>query len=268
MREADVCSDVYSVPRFREAFMRSVRIVVDPRELARAGAEEFVRFSREAMEARGSFSVALAGGSTPRALYTVLADRREPFFDHVAWDRVRFFFGDERHVPPDHPDSNYRMAYDTLLSKIPIRPGNVARFYSEGEDVAFVASYYETLLRNAFQVGPGDVPRFDLVLLGMGEDGHTASLFPGSDTLHEAEKLATASWIEKLGAHRFTLTPPVLNRAAHVVFLVSGEGKAATLREVLEGEHRPERFPARIVQPSDGTVLWLVDREAGRLLQG
>ncbi len=247
--------------------MRSHRIVADPGELARAAAERFVRISREAVEASGSFSVALAGGSTPRALHEALADPDGPFFGSVAWDKVRFFFGDERHVPPDHPDSNYRMAYDTLLSKIPVRPGSVVRFYAEGEDAASVASHYETLLRSAFRIGPGDVPRFDLLLLGMGEDGHTASLFPGSDALAETEKLAAAPWVEKLGAHRFTLTPPVLNGAAHVVFLVSGEAKAATVREALEGEHRPERLPAQIVRPTDGTVLWLVDREAGRLLR-
>ncbi len=247
--------------------MAPVRILADERELAQAAAEEFVGVVKADIEARGFASVTLAGGSTPRALYRLLADPDEPFLGDVDWDKVRFFFGDERHVPPDHPDSNYRMAYETLLSKLPARPGNVLRFCSEAEDVDFVASYYETLLRRLFQLGPGQVPRLDLVLLGMGADGHTASLFPGSDVLHETARLAAAPWVEKLNAHRFTLTPVVFNHAAHVLFLVSGAAKAATLREVLEGEYQPDRLPAQIVRPVDGTVLWLVDPEAGKLLR-
>jgi len=244
---------------------RVIRIVVDTSELYRAAAEEFVRLAEEGVGRRGIFTVALAGGKTPQGLYSLLAEDAS-FRDRVRWEKVHFFFGDERHVPPDHPDNNYRMAYQALLSRIPAPAWNAHRMATELEDANQVAEYCETILRKFFRLGPGELPRFDLVLLGMGADGHTASLFPGSGAVNEGTRLAVAPWIESLKARRVTLTPPVLNHARVVIFLVSGPGKAKVLREVLEGDFHPSRFPAQAIQPTDGTLLWLVDREAARLL--
>jgi 6-phosphogluconolactonase len=244
---------------------RKVRVLPDPGAVAAAAAVEFALRAREAVEAHGMFGVALAGGSTPRATYRLLAEGGDPpDRERVPWDRARVFFGDERHVPPDHRDSNYRMAFDTLLSKV--RPGSVHRYDTELPDVALAARSYETALRRALPPGPGEVPRFDLVLLGLGADGHTASLFPGSEALRQTDRLVAVPWVEKLRSYRFTLTPIVLNSAAHVMFLVSGADKAEALREVLEGEDRPERLPAQSVRPKNGSVLWLVDRDASSLL--
>lgn len=246
--------------------MKEVRVLEDATALARAGAEEFARLADEALAAHDAFSVALAGGSTPRALYALLADPREPFFAHIDWRKVLFLFGDERAVPPDHAESNYRMACETLLSKIPVRAGNVVRFHAEGDDPQLVARSYETELRRALRLAPGEVPRLDLILLGMGKDGHTLSWFPGSEVLHERTRLAAAVWVGAMKTYRYTLTPPVVERAGRALFLVSGAEKRATLREVLLGEAHPELLPAQAVQPADGTVLWLVEREAASLL--
>jgi 6-phosphogluconolactonase len=244
--------------------LRSIEIVADAEDLARRAAAEFADRVTEAVDAHGRFTVALAGGSTPRALYARLA--QEPWRSRLPWPAIHLFWGDERHVPPDHPDSNFRMVRETLLDVAPVPPGNVHRIRAEDPDAARAAAAYEAELRAFFQLAPGELPRFDLVLLGLGDDAHTASLFPGSAALHERERLVAAPWISTLQTFRITLTPPVLNRAAHVVFLVSGEGKAAALRAVLAGESLPERYPAQIVHPEDGTLLWLVDRAAASRL--
>jgi 6-phosphogluconolactonase len=237
-----------------------IEIVADPAELAARGAEEFARAAAAAVAARGRFRVALSGGSTPRALYSQLASAD---LSASPWDRVEFFFGDERHVPSDHPDSNYRMALETLLSKAPIPPANVHRIRGEDPDAAAAALAYEQELRLVFQPSAGELPRFDLILLGMGPDGHTASLFPGSSALHERQRWVAANWVEKFSAHRITLTIPVLNAARAVLFLVAGADKAATLKQVLEGPVDPARLPVQSIQPTGGTVRWLVDRAAG-----
>jgi 6-phosphogluconolactonase len=244
-----------------------IRILADGRELSRAAAEEFVRLADEAVRGRGRFSVALSGGSTPEALYRLLAAEDGGFRPRVPWGQAYFFWGDERHVPPDHPNSNCRMAYEAMLSRVPVPPGNVHRIPAENPDAAEAAAKYAETLRRFFDAAAGRFPRFDLVLLGMGSDGHTASLFPGTDAVHERARLVAAPWVEKLGAHRITLTVPVLNAAASAIFLVSGEGKAEALRAVLEGPHRPDRFPAQLVRPRDGRLLFLVDRAAARLLR-
>ena len=215
--------------------------------------------------------MALAGGNTPRRVYELLATER--FKDRVEWPRVHLFFGDERAVPPDHPDSNYRMAHEALISRVPIPATNVRRITGEG-DAEENARSYEAELRAFFAGRPW--PRFDLVFLGMGEDGHTASLFPGSEALHENSKWVVATRSEALDQARITLTLPVLNRAAQVVFLVTGKEKAQRLREVLEskpvgsglgaGGSRQALLPAEMVQPVDGTLEWLVDRAAASLL--
>jgi 6-phosphogluconolactonase len=246
---------------------RDVRIVENVEKLSWEAAEEFVRQAREAVRTRGVFSVALAGGSTPKAFYGLLGSQKgAPFRARLPWDTTHLFWGDERHVPPDHPDSNYRMASEAMLSRVPVPPKNVHRIQAENPDAGKAADGYAEELRQVFRLESGQFPRFDLILLGMGADGHTASLFPGTDAVREQKRLVVAPWVEKFRAHRITFTPPVLNNAASVTFLVSGEEKAETLRAVLHDEYQPDRLPAQVVRPTHGRLLWLVDRAAARLL--
>jgi 6-phosphogluconolactonase len=243
-----------------------IQVRRDLPELSRAAASRFLQEARRATQERGLFSVALAGGSTPRPLYALLAD--DPSFrPEVPWDKTHFFWGDERPVPPSSPQSNYRMAHEAMLSKVPAPPGHIHRIRAEDPDVSRVALEYEEDLRAFFHLEPGQFPRFDLVLLGMGPDGHTASLFPGTEGLEERKRLVIANWVDNLHAHRITMTLPVLNQAALVLFLVSGEEKAATLRRVFEEGGPQDPLPARLIQPTHGRLLWLVDQDAGRLLE-
>jgi 6-phosphogluconolactonase len=180
----------------------------------------------------------------------------------IPWDKVFFFFGDERHVGPKDADSNYRMADESILSKVPVPPANVFRVPAENPDASAVADTYEQTLRKFFELAPGKFPRFDVILLGMGPDGHTASLFPKTAALQESSRLVVANWVEKLHTHRITLTLPVLNDARCVAFLVSGTDKAAPLHEVLEGKAPGEEYPSKLVRPVDGKLIWFVDRAA------
>jgi 6-phosphogluconolactonase len=179
-----------------------------------------------------------------------------------------FFWGDERHVPPTDPESNYRMAEETLLSKIPVTPANVFRIPAEIPDAAAAAEAYEQTLRKFFALEPGQFPRFDLILLGMGPDGHTASLFPGTAALQEKSRQVVANWVEKFKTNRITLTLPVLNAARSVAFLVSGTDKALALKAVLEGDAPGEQYPSKLVRPADGQLIWFVDRAAASELSG
>lgn len=238
----------------------SVSIYPDAGALARAAAELVIVLSEEAIAARGRFAVALAGGSTPRTTYALLAT--EEFANRVDWPRVHIFWGDERCVPPDHIDSNYLLAQQALLDHVPILASNVHRIACEKEPT-HAATGYERTLRTFFaRFSPGRSPRFDLILLGMGPDGHTASLFPGTAALREKKRWVVAHYIESLAAWRVTLTPKVINSAARVVFLVCGADKAERLHEVLAGPRQPDRLPAQIVRPGDGRLLWLVDSAA------
>jgi len=239
----------------------NVQVFDDPEQVAREAAGLFVRLSIEAISTRGSFSVALSGGSTPRRIYELLAS--DDYRTQVSWPGVHVFFGDERTVPPDHADSNYRMANETMLSLVPVPAKNVHRMNGVG-DAAASASEYESELRAFF----GDLawPRLDLVMLGMGDDGHTASLFPGSAALEEQQAWVVANWVEKFQTWRITLTAPAINAARRVLFLVTGAGKADRLREVLKGERDPARLPSQLIQPRDGTLEWLVDRAAAAKL--
>ena len=221
-----------------------IRIFENPSELARGAADYFV--------ASGPKTVALSGGSTPKTLYELLANPNEPFRDQVPWSKIHFFWSDERHVPPDHPDSNYRMAYEAMLSRVPVPEGNVHRIRSENPNASEVADEYEATLK---QVTGQSLPRLDLILLGLGTDGHTASIFPGSEVLHETKRLVAAPWVEKLNTHRITMTLPLLNNGASVVFLVSGAEKAEIVNEVLHG---PKKYPAQYVQPANGELLWML----------
>lgn len=241
-----------------------VRVFPDLDALSHAAAGEFARLAARAGEAGGTFTVALSGGSTPRRTYELLGTE---YRDRIPWESVQIFFSDERHVPPDHHDSNYGMVYRALLSRIPAPPWNAHRLATELADPAQVAEYGDDVLRQFFRVAAGEVPRFDLIFLGLGADGHTASLFPGSPILEETSRFVASGWVESVRAHRITLTLPVINRAAEVLFLVSGGEKAAILREVLEGDAPPDRVPARAVQPADGRRLFYVDRDAAASLR-
>ncbi len=243
-----------------------IQVATNAQELSRLAAEQFVHLAVEAVRAKRLFTVALAGGSTPRSLYALLANEKEPYRAQLPWERIHFFWGDERHVPSDHPDSNYRMASETMLANVPVPLENVHRIKSENADAAKAADEYDQTLRKFFRVAEGQLPRFDLILLGMGPDAHTASIFPGTDVINEKNRLVVAPWVEKFKSYRITLTPPVLNNAAAVIFLVNGTEKAKVLREVLEGGHQPERLPAQLIRPNKGKVLWLVDQEAAHLL--
>ena len=240
-----------------------VRRLTTPQDLFQAAAEEVVRAATDAIAQRGRFTIALSGGSTPKNLYTLIAANASV---NLPWDQMFFFWGDERHVPPDDPDSNYRMAKEALLSKVPIPPANIFPVPTENPDAAQVAEIYEQTLREFFAVVPGEFPRFDLILLGMGPDGHTASLFPETAALQEKSRLVVANWVEKLGASRITFTLPLLNSARCVAFLVSGTDKAAVLHEVLEGDAPAEKYPSRLVQPREGKLIWFVDRAAASAL--
>jgi 6-phosphogluconolactonase len=240
-----------------------IRILTTPQELSEAAAEEVVRDADEAVKARGRFTIALSGGSTPKNLFNLLATNAR---NALPWDRMYFFWGDERHVPPTDPDSNYRMADDVMLSKVPVPAGNVFRMSAENPDAAQVAEEYEKTLRKFFQLAPGGVPQFDLILLGMGPDGHTASLFPGTAALQEKSRLVVSNWVEKLKTNRLSFTLPVLNAARCVAFLVSGTDKAGVLKTVLEENPSAEQYPAKLVNPSAGKLIWFLDRAAASSL--
>jgi len=227
-----------------------------------AAATLFQRSAADAIRERNAFSVALAGGSTPRGLYSLLADNSR-WRERVMWNAIDVFWGDERHVPPDHRDSNYRMAYEALLSKVPVNRSRVHRVLSENPDANAAASSYEADIHAAFGAG---VPRFDLMLLGLGTDGPTASLFPGTAALSEDRRLVVANWVDKFKTHRITMTLPVLNAARLVMFLVAGEEKAEAIRKVLQPEPDAPTLPAQLVRAGDGRVVWLLDREASSLL--
>jgi 6-phosphogluconolactonase len=237
-----------------------IRILNMPTDLFQAAAIEFAALASQAVQSAGRFSVALSGGSTPKGLYTLLASS---LFPDIPWEKIFFFFGDERYVPSDHPDSNYRMVRETmLLSKVPA--SNVFRVHAEEKDADSTARQYEQTLRNFFALQPGEHPRFDLILLGLGPDGHTASLFPGTAALDEQKRLVMANWVDKFQTYRITLTLPVLNSAACAMFLVSGADKAHIVREVLETENA--KLPSQKVRPADGGLLWLLDRAAASTL--
>jgi 6-phosphogluconolactonase len=240
-----------------------IHVLDTPEDLFRAAASEFAAVANAAVSAHGRFCVALSGGSTPKSLYTLLASGAIP---SIPWEKIYFFFGDERDVPPNDPESNYRMANEAMLSKAPVPSENVFRVRTEEKDVEAAALAYEQTIRSFFGVKPGAFPRFDLILLGMGPDGHTASLFPGTAALQEANRLVVANWVEKFKTYRITFTLHVLNNAACTMFLVSGPEKADKLREVLEGNSQD--LPSARVRPSGGRLIWFVDRAAAAGLSG
>jgi 6-phosphogluconolactonase len=242
-----------------------VHVLPDIAALSRAAADELLRAAHAATEKRARFTVALSGGSTPKAIFGLVAADDAAGRNKLPWDKVQIFFGDERHVSPDHPDSNYRMANEALLSKVPIPPANVHRIRAE-LDAARSAAEYEQELRSVFGSRAGEIPHFDLIMLGLGPDGHTASLFPGSAALQERTALVSANWVEKFNNHRITFTYPLLNAAAEVMFVAGGADKADMLRHVLRGDPSGQTYPAQEVRPVSRRLLWLVDEAAASKL--
>lgn len=234
-----------------------IKVLPDANAIAREAAERIVALSEEAIEARGRFSIALAGGSTPKTLFALLASPE--FVTRLDWPAIDLFFGDERCVPKDHKDSNYRMAHETMISKVPIPLDNVYRMRGEA-DPNEAAKEYGLMLKERF--GDGGL---DLVLLGMGDDGHTLSLFPGSKAVTEREHRVVANYAENSTtgkSWRVTMTAPFVNKARHVIVMLAGANKADRVKEVLEGPRDPERLPIQLIQPTDGTMTWLLDSGA------
>ncbi len=241
-----------------------VRILGDAAAIARRAAEKFIDAAAAAAKEKGSFRVALAGGSTPKALYVLLVS--DALRGRLPWDKMQVFFGDERHVGPDHPDSNFRMATEAMISKSPLRADQVHRIKAENPDAEQAARDYEQELRSHFKLADGEAPPFDLVLLGMGTEGHTLSLFPGTKALRDNGRLVMSNWVGKLFVERVTLTAPAVNDAMQVIFMVAGADKALALKAVLEGPYEPEQLPAQLIQPKKGKLFWLVDAAAGGIL--
>ena len=240
-------------------------IVEDLKGLSRKAADLFVEQTAAVLKTSPFFSMALSGGSTPESLYSLFTS--DPGIkDEIAWEKVHIFWGDERHVPPDHPQSNFRMANQVMLAGLPLPRRNIHRVMTEDDDADGVACRYEQEISRFFQLQADQFPRFDLIWLGMGPDGHTASLFPRSAALTEKKRLVAANWVERFQSHRITMTLPVLNHAECIIFLVSGADKAETLKQVLEGESRAQQLPAQLIQPLHGKLYWIVDRAAAEYL--
>lgn len=247
-----------------------VRVYADAGEVAHEAARHFAALAGQFVRQTGRFTVVLSGGATPKAMFAALA--AEPFASSLPWPHIYFFWGDERCVPPDHADSNYRMAHETLLAKVPVPPQNIFRVPAEDEDHEHAAANYSATIAQFFHpiaTAPGTdagLPRFDLIFLGMGADGHTASLFPGTAALQINDRIAAANYVVKLAAWRITLTATVINQAHNVVFLVTGADKAAPLQQVLRGAYQPEVYPSQLIRPAGGVAVWMVDEAAARQL--
>lgn len=237
---------------------REIRVFATLAELAAKAAETITEKIQKLLREKEKVSLVLSGGSTPRPLYELLAT--DEYRNRIAWNKLLVFFSDERCVPPDDPDSNYKMAYDNLLSRVPIPEKNIFRLRGE-IDPEEAATDYESVIKKIL----GKELSFDLVLLGMGADGHIASLFPATTALQETKKLVAANYVDKLKAHRLTLTLPILNRARNVIFLVSGKDKAKAVSSVFT-DASLQRLPARLIKPVEGNVVWFLDKEAASLL--
>jgi 6-phosphogluconolactonase len=251
----------------------TIRILPDADQLAHFAARLFLSRLTLTNSIQVQFTVALSGGSTPKKMFEILGND-ERLKKQVKYgvefefmEYVHFFWSDERHVPPDHAESNYKLAYDSMLSPLGIREANIHRIKGELEDASEAAHEYEAEILRGFPVSEGQLPKFDLIFLGMGSDGHTASLFPGTKALQEEKRLVVSNWVGKFYTERITMTAPLLNNAACVVFLVSGQDKALPLKAVLEGRYEPQQLPAQLIRPVSGKLIWLLDSAAASLLR-
>jgi 6-phosphogluconolactonase len=238
-----------------------IQVLPDLESVSHATAELLVKQAREAISDRGRFSLVLSGGQTPHRMYELLSE--EPFRDQLPWEAMHVFWGDERCVPSDDPWSNEHMARETLLNHVPIPPSQIHPIRCT-QRLREAALEYEALIRTFFA---DRVPRFDFVLLGLGEDGHTASLFPNTHVLEERDRWVAELYVGEQDLYRVTLTVPIINQAAIVAFLVAGTSKAQILQEVLKGPFDPHRLPAQLIRPTRGKLLWLVDAESASLLR-
>ena len=243
---------------------RTIKLFPDIASIAQDAAKIFVNAAQQAVKERGVFRVAMAGGSTPKTLYALLV--AEPFRSQLPFDKMQLFFGDDRHVPPDHADSNYRMVSENFISKTPIKPEQVFRMKTELQDTEKAALEYEQILKTQFTLKAGELPRFDLMMLGMGNEGHTLSLFPATTALRDNGRLVVRTWVGKLYTERITCTAPVANNSAAVLFMITGADKAPALKAVLEGPYEPDQLPAQYIKPLNGKLIFLVDSAAGGML--
>jgi 6-phosphogluconolactonase len=234
-----------------------IKVFPTPPLLAEEAANRIVAQAAEFMALQERFAIVLSGGSTPKTLYELLAS--PAYRDQIDWTRMHVYFGDERCVPPEHPDSNHRMASEALLNHVPIPGDNVYRIRGEIDPEAAATEYGQLLKERFGDAGP------DLVLLGMGDDGHTLSLFPGTAALQETRHRCVSNFVEKLNVWRITLTAPFVNRAAQILVLVAGAGKAPRVQEVLEGEKAPQRNPIQLIDPASGRLTWLLDAQAAAM---
>lgn len=244
-----------------------IEYIVEPESsaLARRAAQHFVEVTEQAVAKRGRARIAVSGGSTPKAAFQLLADPAQPWLKRMPWDKLDLYWVDERTVPPDHPESNYRMTREAMLDYVPLKPEQVHRMEGELEPQV-AASRYESLLRNTFRLEGAETPRFDLIGLGMGDDGHTASLFPHTEAIHEMGRLVTANQVPQKDTWRITLTWPVINQGSSVFFLIGGKNKAELVKEVFTGPRDPERLPSQLIWPTSGILTLILDRDAAALL--
>lgn len=234
-----------------------IKIFENVEKLNNFAAGKFVEIAKDSVEKRGQFTVALSGGSTPKKLYALLAE--EPFRSKIEWGKIQFFFGDERFVPKDSEESNYRMANEALFSKVEIPNENIHEFQTENGEAKIVAELMKSEIRKVFELKENEFPRFDLIFLGMGADGHTASLFPETTALKEDKRIVVENYVPEFETFRLTFTFPTINNARNIIFLIAGQDKAETLHEVLEGEFQPDKFPSQSVKPTNGNLLFLTD---------
>jgi len=244
-----------------------IRQMTDTKSLYLAAAEQVCRVGQLAIDTTGRFSLVLSGGTTPRPLYELLAS--PPFSANLDWKKVEFFWGDERVVAPDDPKSNFRMAREAMLDKLKIPPAHIHRIRTEEPDLDRAARAYEREIEHVLGEVAGvgrRPPHFNLFLLGMGADGHTASIFPGTDALEETERWVIPVDVPSLGVKRITMTPPLINSAHFIIFIVTGASKADVMADVLQGPRDPRRCPAQLIHPLTGEVMWFADREASAKL--
>jgi len=241
----------------------SIEIYPNPEELSKAAVQLFVDVARQSVKERGRFTAALSGGGSPQRMYEMLAS--EPFKSRVPWDEAFIFWGDERFVPSDDPENNARMTREKLLDHVPLPSDHIFPIPTSGKPKAAATTYASTL--SSFFGNSNDFPRFDFMLLGLGENGHTASLFPETDVLQEQNKLVDSVFIEEKDQYRITLTYPVINSARNIVFLVHGSSKSSVLQKILEGKYEPNELPAQLIKPSSSELFWLIDENAAAILE-
>lgn len=240
-------------------------VLSTPAQVAQAAAHLFTDTVVNAVEERGLARVAISGGSTPKAMFALLADPAQPFVKQVPWDKLDLYWVDERCVPPDHPDSNYRMTNEALLSKVPLPSERIHRMEGELEP-EIAAARYESAIRNTFRLEGAQTPTFDLILLGMGDDGHTASLFPHTEAINNMTHIVVANHVPQKDTWRITLTWPVINQGREVAFLIEGAAKAQVLHDVLLGPYQPDTLPSQIIRPASGRLILLLDSAAASKL--